>query len=367
MVDNLKACESAQVAYYPYVEPKHGEGAGLLEALAKNAAVLVSDDYPAFFLPAMHQAVAKRVSVRMELVDSNGLMPLSVPEKTFSTAYSFRGYLQKNLKPFLSERPQAHPFSGFDLPRATVPAEVRDRWPAADLDWLEGGSLASLAIDHTVGAPRGVKGGATEGLRLIDEFLGGILGRYGEDRNEPEKRGTSQLSPHLHYGHVSTHEIFHGLSERESGWSVERVPDKGRGSREGWWKMSAPAEGFLDELITWREIGYNMAFREGARYEEYESLPDWAQVTLDAHRDDPRDHVYDLEAFESAATHDRLWNAAQNQLVREGRIHNYLRMLWGKKILEWTERPEDAQAIMVELNNKYALDGRDPNSYSGIM
>ncbi len=125
-------------------------------------------------------------------------------------------------------------------------------------------------------------------------------------------------------------------------------------------------ESFWDELITWRELGYNMCWRR-QDYDQYASLPAWARQTLADHKTDRRDHVYSLEAFESGQTHDALWNAAQHQLLREGRIHNYLRMLWGKKILEWSPTPEDALEVMIELNNKYALDGRDPNSYSGIF
>jgi deoxyribodipyrimidine photo-lyase len=129
--------------------------------------------------------------------------------------------------------------------------------------------------------------------------------------------------------------------------------------------MGPAAEGFLDQLVTWRELGHVFCARDPG-YERYESLPAWARATLEAHARDPREHAYALEAFEGARTHDELWNAAQRQLVREGRIHNYLRMLWGKKILEWTRSAREALAIAIELNNKYALDGRDPNSYSGI-
>jgi deoxyribodipyrimidine photo-lyase len=130
--------------------------------------------------------------------------------------------------------------------------------------------------------------------------------------------------------------------------------------------MSASAEQYLDQLITWREVGYNfMAHRED--YDRYVSLPPWAQKTLEQHSTDPRPHQYTLEEFESGSTHDPLWNAAQGQLVREGHIHNYLRMLWGKKILEWSESPQSALSILIELNNKYGLDGRNPNSYSGIF
>ena len=130
--------------------------------------------------------------------------------------------------------------------------------------------------------------------------------------------------------------------------------------------MGEAAESFLDELITWREVGYNMcALRSD--FDQYESLPEWARKTLDEHAGDPRPHVYDLQQLESAGTHDPLWNAAQWQLVTTGRMHNYLRMLWGKKILEWSPTPRAALQVMLELNNKYALDGRNPNSYSGIF
>ncbi|MCA9540988.1 MAG: deoxyribodipyrimidine photolyase, partial [Myxococcales bacterium] len=130
--------------------------------------------------------------------------------------------------------------------------------------------------------------------------------------------------------------------------------------------MSAAAEGFLDQLITWRELGYQFCHAE-PRYDRFDTLPDWAKRTLAAHRGDPRPVTYDLATFEQAATHDPLWNAAQTQLVTEGTIHNYLRMLWGKKVLHWTRTPEEALSILIHLNNKYALDGRDPNSYSGIF
>jgi deoxyribodipyrimidine photo-lyase len=134
----------------------------------------------------------------------------------------------------------------------------------------------------------------------------------------------------------------------------------------GFWNMGQSAEAFMDQLMTWREIGLNMCWRE-SNYDRYESLPDWAQKTLEEHAADRRPYLYTPEEFEAAQTHDALWNAAQRQLVGEGRIHNYLRMLWGKKILHWSQSPREALNIMIHLNNKYALDGRDPNSYSGIF
>jgi deoxyribodipyrimidine photo-lyase len=134
----------------------------------------------------------------------------------------------------------------------------------------------------------------------------------------------------------------------------------------GFWNLGSNAEAFMDQLMTWREIGFNMCALD-PEYDRYESLPTWAQKTLADHAKDARPYVYSLEEFDQARTHDALWNAAQRQLVHEGRIHNYLRMLWGKKILHWSESPQAALETMIELNNKYALDGRDPNSYSGIF
>jgi deoxyribodipyrimidine photo-lyase len=153
---------------------------------------------------------------------------------------------------------------------------------------------------------------------------------------------------------------------KREGWlgAVARRPS---GAREGWWGVNPAAEAFLDQIVTWRELGFNMSATRPDEYDRYESLPAWARATLADHANDERTQVYELDVLEAGRTHDPLWNAAQGQLVREGRIHNYLRMLWGKKVLEWSASPQGALAALIELNNKYALDGRDPNSYSGIF
>jgi deoxyribodipyrimidine photo-lyase len=167
----------------------------------------------------------------------------------------------------------------------------------------------------------------------------------------------SGLSPHLHFGHLSFHKMFSELATREK-WKP-KLAVRAKGSREGWWNLIPAAEGFLDELITWREVGYNFPSHR-KDYDQYESLPEWARKTLREHTKDEREWVYSLEEFEAARTHDSLWNAAQTQLVREGRMHNYLRMLWGKKILEWSRTPQEAAGIMFQLNNKYTMDGKIP-------
>ena len=348
MEENAARCKAAGVGYVPYVEPERGAGRGLLEALALDACAVVTDDYPCFFLPSMVAAAARKLPVKLEAVDSNGLLPLRAADQEFPTAFAFRRFLQKELPVHLPCMPAADPLRGVSGAAATLP---RPWAPQAPSD------LAKLPIDHSVppvplASPKNV----------LARFIGEKLARYGE-RDEPEADATSGLSPHLHFGHISAHEVFLAVAAREK-WQL--ASPRASGKREGWWGMSPEAEAFLDQLVTWRELGFNTcAQRED--YDRFESLPEWAARTLERHEQDPREHTYTLEEFAAARTHDPLWNAAQTQLLREGRIHNYLRMLWGKKILEWTRTPREALSVMIELNNRFALDGRDPNSYAGIF
>ncbi|MBT8335428.1 MAG: deoxyribodipyrimidine photolyase [Gemmatimonadetes bacterium] len=367
MREHRQRLADGSVTYLAYVEPEEGAGKGLLETLASRAAVIVTDDYPVFFVPRMQHAAGRALDVRLERVDSNGLLPMRSAGRTFFAAQHFRRHLHKNLPALFGEAPEAAPFDG-GLPEgpAPLPDGLLDRWPMASPDLLDGDAelLRGLPLEYDV-APAQAGGGRAAARERLERFLTNHLDDYGEGRNHPDDGGASGLSPWLHWGHLSAHEIFDRLTRREE-WTPARVSDEVTARREGWWGMSKGAEAWLDELITWREIGFNFAV-ERPDYDQYDSLPDWARKTLAEHAADPREHVYDLDAFDAAATHDPLWNAAQRQLRREGVIHNYLRMLWGKKILEWTPDPRAALEIMIELNNRYALDGRDPNSYSGIF
>lgn len=370
MVDNAAQVASLKppgVTYYPYLEPQPDADKGLLAALAQRASVVVTDDFPCFFLPRMVASAAARLAVRLESVDSNGLLPLRATDRVFTTAFSFRAFLQKQLPPHLHDFPKANPLKGVQLPSLkSLPPEITTRWPAVSKKLLSGDAseLHSLPIDHSVGIVR-ARGGSTAARQRLTKFLKLHLSEYAAGANDPDADNRSGLSPYLHFGHISSHELFHALMLRE-GWSPASLGEKTGGKREGWWGVSSGAESWLDEFVTWRELGYNMTSHRDD-YDHYESLPDWARATLAKHERDPRAFVYSLDEFAAGATHDPLWNAAQTQLVLEGRIHNYLRMLWGKKILEWSESPRDALATMIELNNKYALDGRNPNSYSGIF
>jgi deoxyribodipyrimidine photo-lyase len=202
----------------------------------------------------------------------------------------------------------------------------------------------------------------------------------------------------LHFGHLSIQDIAEAVLG--DGWTPAEINPRAKGKRDDFFCRDANVNSFLDEAITWRDLGYHWHFcRSAAAAEPNPSaqpqswsthavpqfnfaaldfspggertldvvLPEWAKATLRKHEHDRREHIYTLEEFEAAATHDELWNAAQSELAATGRMHNYLRMLWAKKVLEWSESPAAAYRTLEHLNNKYALDGRDPNSYTGIL
>ncbi len=358
MADNAARLRAAGVAYHPYVEPRPGDGKGLVAALARHACAVVTDDFPAFFLPKMLAAAAAQVPCRLEAVDGNGLLPVRVADRAFPTAYAFRRFVQARLAAWVADAPAPDPLGGPGLPRLPgLPDGVAERWPATE----ESIDLARLPIDHDV-PPAPIRGGEAAARERLHDFVAQRLDAYDADRNHPDRDATSGLSPYLHFGHVSAHEVFAAVAP---GWAA---PPEGRrpdGRRDGWWGLDPSREAFLDQLVTWRELSFNRsALREDAA--TYDGLPPWARRTLEAHALDPRQHLYSLDDLESARTHDPLWNAAQRQLVREGRLHNTLRMLWGKKVLEWSPSPREAFERMTHLNDRYALDGRDPNSAAGI-
>ncbi len=369
MNDNRKAFEGKPVRYYPFVEERAGQGKGLISALSTRACVVVTDAYPCFFLPRMLQAAAGQCRVKLESVDSNGLMPLAAVDRVFTSAHSFRRFLQKNMTQCLRAFPEPDPLSGILLPvLSALPADILLKWPMASPDILAAGPeiLKSLPISHHPGPVPGFFGGQTAGGLVLKAFLSQDFKSYNDLRNHPDANATSGLGPFLHFGHISSHQVVSEILKMEN-WTLERLKDPALGQRTGWWQLSTSAEAFFDQIITWRELGFNMCFQTPDDYDEFSSLPGWAQKELNQHAGDPRPYLYSAEALENAATHDPLWNAAQIQLVREGRMHNYLRMLWGKKILEWSSSPQEAMETMIRLNNTYALDGRDPNSYSGIF
>lgn len=206
--------------------------------------------------------------------------------------------------------------------------------------------LGALRLDRTCPPVRRFKGGEGEARQRLARFIDHGLAAYGEARGKPEAEVVSYLSPYLHFGQISPVEIALAVRSAQSGAPDSRAT-------------------YLEELIVRRELAINHAWH-CADYDRYDGLPEWAKATLQAHSDDPRPHLYSAEAFEQAQTHDRYWNAAMTEMKVTGYMHNRLRMYWGKKILQWSETPEEAFATTLALNNRYLLDGRDANSYTNV-
>jgi deoxyribodipyrimidine photo-lyase len=364
MAANARAFKESRVLYYPYVEPATGAGAGLIEALSASACAVVTDWYPSYFLPAMLAAVAPRIDVAVQAVDSNGLIPVSEHGRSFPTARGYRAFVQRTLRDHLQHFPSESPLGALGRsPRlARLPASIERRWPATPVQRLRKPQelIASLPVDHAI-QPVAMKGGQDVATRTLRIFLDKKLQVYSDQHNDPDADCTSRLSPYLHFGHISAHEIFSALMTHER-WTTRKLRKVRAGAREGWWGVSGSAENFLDQIVVWRELAFNgCAWAPG--YETYDTLPAWARATLESHLDDPRPHLYSLHQLENAETHDEVWNAAQRQLRSEGWFHGYMRMLWGKKILEWCRDPAEALDRMEVLMNRYSLDGRDPVSY----
>jgi len=205
MADNARQFKGSEVSYYPYVEPIQDAGKGLLPALAKKACVVITDDFPVFFLPRMVASASRKIGVLMEQVDSNGLLPMRAADRVFPTAHGFRRFLQRTLPPYLLEPPKAEPLSERKLVRLNaIPEAIVKRWPMASSELLEGDSaaMASLPITHDVGTA-GRHGGSGAARRALRQFLQDRLPRYLEDRNQPEAEGTSGLSPSISISAIS--------------------------------------------------------------------------------------------------------------------------------------------------------------------
>lgn len=206
--------------------------------------------------------------------------------------------------------------------------------------------MKTLPLDQSVGPVLYFRGGWSEAQRRLGRFLSDHLAGYREQRNEPAARASSTLSPYLHFGQIAPVEIALAARSATNGADDDR-------------------SAFLEELIVRRELAINFVHYE-ADYDSYRSLPDWAQNTLADHRNDKRSPCYSHHQLEAAETHDPYWNAAMQEMRLTGYMQSYMRMYWGKKILEWSETPEDAYRTMLALNNRYFLDGRDANSFANV-
>jgi deoxyribodipyrimidine photo-lyase len=365
MADNRVRARRSRALYYPYVESALGDGKGLLEALAADAVIVVTDWYPAYFLPRMIRAAGRKLPITLEAVDSNGIIPLAAHGRAFTAARFYRSFVQKSLVTHLTV-PEADPLKRLrSVPRRrALPTSITRRWPVTTERLLSRNpkALAALPIDHSI-PPSSMRGGTTSGRRVLRTFIEKKLARYASDRNQPDHHATSGLSPYLHFGHLSAYEVFAAVMTAER-WTTRKLQSANRGARDGWWGVSSSADAFLDQLVVWRELAFN-ACEYVPDHASYDSLPDWARGTIAAHRSDPRPRRYSLAKLEAAETADPIWNAAQRELASTGWFHGYMRMLWGKKIFEWSSSGRQALERMQSLMDRYALDGRDPNSYAG--
>ncbi|UCD01741.1 MAG: deoxyribodipyrimidine photo-lyase [Promethearchaeota archaeon] len=265
-------------------------------------------------------------------VDTHNIIPCwEVSNKKEYAAYTIRSKIQKKLNQYLDQFPDVkkHPYG----------------WNESyeKIDWEK--LKKYLEVSNNDVHDLRYNPGETEGSSILKQFLNEKLKLYNQNRNDPNLDGTSNLSPYLHFGHISAQRV---ILEARKIMNISNL--KG---------------GFYDEIIVRRELSDNFCYYE-PNYDNVNGIHDWAIETLNFHRKDKREYIYSLEEFEKAKTHDKLWNAAQMQMVKTGKMHGYLRMYWCKKILEWTETPEIAMKMAIFLNNKYELDGRDPNGYVGI-
>jgi deoxyribodipyrimidine photo-lyase len=311
-----------------------------LEAFLEEvrAALLVGDENPCREPERWRRVLAKRLKLPYWTVDADVVVPSSIFNRSFVLLHHFRPHLKKELPKYLV------------APKKISPVHEWKQWktlPSLDLsgDITEG----FTKLDRSVRPVDGFTGGTRAALKRLKQFVNLQLKDYEETRNHPEVSGTSRLSPYLHFGNIGPLTIALAVNQAV---------------RAGKAPASA-AERYLDELIGWRELAV-LFVRHEPNYDNWECAAPWARKTLIEHAGDVRPHRYTLAQLERGETYDELWNAAQRQMVDTGWMHNYMRMYWGKKILEWAPDPARAYEWAVLLNDKYELDGRDPNGYAGI-
>jgi deoxyribodipyrimidine photo-lyase len=311
-----------------------------LEALLKEvgAAMVVGDENPCREPERWRKVLARRLDLPFWTVDADVVVPSSVFPKHQYMLHIMRPRLNAELPKYLVPLPNTKAKKSWPRPRGFASFAPKN-------DVTEGWR----SLDRSVKPVDSFTGGTHAALKRLKHFVSYQLADYEKQRNHPEVDGTSQMSPYLHFGHISPLTIA---------LAVEEAVKKGKASQ-------AARDSYINELIGWRELSVNFV-KYVPNYDSIECAPEWAQKTLREHARDKRDPVYTLEQLEQAQTYDELWNAAQMQMVRLGWMHNYLRMYWAKKILEWSPNPAKAWEWAVILNDKYELDGRDPNGYNGI-
>ena len=304
--------------------------------LGADAALVVVDRGYLHVERRWRERVAERLSCPLVQVETDVVVPVeTASQKEEYAAYTIRPKIHDLLDTFLT------PLEETPLERDSLEL-VQDGLALGDIEAL----LDRMRINRSAERVNAFHGGSAQAHALLDDFVAHKLSDYADGRNDPSQDYLSHMSPYLHFGQISPLEI--ALRVRDA----EGVGQENK-------------DAYLEELIVRRELSMNFCLYN-PDYDSLDCLPDWARETLDEHARDPREHVYDRQAFEEGRTHDPYWNAAQSEMVLTGKMHGYMRMYWGKKILEWSPDPREAFRIALELNNRYELDGRDPNGFTGV-
>ncbi len=303
-----------------------------------GAAAVVGDENPMREPERWRARLAERLTVPFWTVDADVIVPSKLLEKAQYSGAVARPRITRLMPEFVKPFANEKAVKAWDAPKGLLADDVH-----ADMTrgWKD--------FDRSVPPVEAWKGGRKEAWRRLEVFVTQKLEKYADNRSYPERDATSRLSPYLHFGHIGPLTIALAVNA-----AVEKDP-----------KLAAARDSYYNEVITWRELSVNFC-RYQPDYDNVGCADNWARETIEKHDQDPRDTLYTLEQLERAETYDELWNAAQTQMVRYGWMPNYLRMYWGKKIVEWTPNAAAAMEQMVYLNDRYFLDGRDPNGYSGI-
>lgn len=301
--------------------------------LANNAALVVVDAGQLRIQRKWRRNAAQKVECPLYEVETNLIVPVEeASDKENFSAGTFRPRITKQLDKYLVPLKHTKPkLDSLGLKLKSLDIEDIDK------------TVSKLNIDHSVGKVAFFEGGTDQAKLRLRDFIKNKLDKFEQLRNDPCADYVSNMSPYLHFGQISP--LYIALE-------VKKSSGKGKAS-------------YLEELIVRRELSFNFVYYNN-KYDTFASLPPWAKRTLNFHRKDKREYVYSLEDFEQAETHDPYWNAAQKEMVLTGKMHGYMRMYWGKKILEWSTNPQTAFKIALYLNNKYELDGRDPNGFAGV-
>ena len=291
---------------------------------------VVTDFSPLRVYQKRTKSLSSSLNIPFHIVDAHNIIPIwKASEKQEFAAHTIRRKIHKKLDEYLTDFPPL-------MKQKTVAK------PSNKIDFLK--IMDKLNIDFTIKEVDWLEPGESAAFSIFDSFLKAKITGYDEKRNDPNLNHLSNISPYLHYGNISSQRLVFELSKLDGNNDIDA---------------------FIEQILVRKELADNFCYYN-KNYDNFSCLADWAKTTLNDHRNDKRDFLYKLDAFENSDTHDDLWNAAQNQMKLNGKMHGYMRMYWAKKILEWTKSPEEAFQIAIELNDKYELDGRDPNGYTGV-